>query len=474
MRAWHKDRRVIMDDASEWVKTSLSFEDWFAGLSLLLISTVSFSIYILVLRIMKRQDKDIVGYRFLISAGFCDLLLLFNYGFWPGLTILFKSEIIDPKWRSEQQIYLDWAWFSMVSHYSIVGWSRWQAIRKPHDFRNQKRRVSYFLCSACFLIAAVLVLSTHFQKWYVTFYYDPASYGMLSENFQLYLSGGQSMLFLAFHIVAIVPPCVFYTWSIILLYQRRQAKLLINHSTQNSIERKLLMPCLINVITFIIGQILITVGGEGKWAGYMVMLLFCANSALNPFLLLICSRTLRRQLLECWMKTPKNLNFDTKADTSTIFRNVHAAQSDFCISSQHTQQEKHCFTFYKSKSATPIYSFMGYQIFIIVKSHQNKMSRSQKLYHRKVSIELLVQTFLKISSIGIYGIWWMLLYIFAPTGNMTHLTVFCHCTFVGGSIPSTIYIILKHPTYLKNLKNRVLCESESNQFKIFIRSSGIH
>lgn len=71
-------------------------------------------------------------------------------------------------------------------------------------------------------------------------------------------------------------------------------RLVNQQSLQNSIETRLLMPCLINVVTFIIGQILITVGtGEGKWAGYTVMVLFAANSALNPFLLLICSKTLR-------------------------------------------------------------------------------------------------------------------------------------------------------------------------------------
>uniref|UniRef100_A0A8R1IT93 7TM_GPCR_Srx domain-containing protein n=1 Tax=Caenorhabditis japonica TaxID=281687 RepID=A0A8R1IT93_CAEJA len=236
------------------------------------------SVYGIMMRIMKRQDKEIVGYRFLISAGFSDLLLLANYGIWPGLTILLKSEIIPENWRTWQQLYLDWAWFAMVSHYSVVSWSRWMAIRKPLDFRNQARNTSYSLCALCYVVALVLVLSTHFQPWYVTFYYEPSSYGMLAEDFALYLSGGQSALFLAFHIAAIVPPIVFYGWSIILLYHRRTSMLLVNHqSVQNSIETRLLMPCLINVVTFIIGQVLITVGtGECKWAGYTVMILFAA------------------------------------------------------------------------------------------------------------------------------------------------------------------------------------------------------
>uniref|UniRef100_A0A1I7T1D6 7TM_GPCR_Srx domain-containing protein n=1 Tax=Caenorhabditis tropicalis TaxID=1561998 RepID=A0A1I7T1D6_9PELO len=209
MRAWQIPRKV-MNNADEWRLSPLSAEDFFAGLSLILISVFSLSVYVIMMKIMKRQDKEIVGYRFLISAGFSDLLLLVNYGIWPGLTILTKSEIIPKNWRTWQQLYLDWAWFSMVSHYSVVSWSRWVAIRKPLDFRNQRRKTSYSLCGMCYLVALILVLSTHFQPWYVTFYYEPSSYGMLAENFQLYLSGGQSALFLAFHVAAIVPPIVFY------------------------------------------------------------------------------------------------------------------------------------------------------------------------------------------------------------------------------------------------------------------------
>ncbi|CAO4379876.1 unnamed protein product [Caenorhabditis nigoni] len=331
MRAWQIPRKV-MNNADEWRLSPLSLEDLFAGFSLIFIAIFSISVYGIMMKIMKRQDKEIVGYRFLISAGCSDLLLLVNYGIWPGLTILMKSEIIPKSWRTWQQLYLDWAWFSMVSHYSVVSWSRWMAIRKPLDFRNQRRKTSYSLCALCYLVALILVLCTHFQPWYVTFYYEPSSYGMLAENFPLYLSGGQSALFLAFHIAAIVPPIVFYGWSITLLYNRR-AKMLLGHqqTVQNSIETRLLMPCLINVVTFIIGQVLITVGtGEGKWAGYTVMVLFAANSALNPFLLLICSKTLRKQVLDL-LGVTKIATFD-KLETSTVYRNIHAVNGDFCSS----------------------------------------------------------------------------------------------------------------------------------------------
>ena len=39
--------------------------------------------------------QDIIGFRFLFSASIADMLLLVNYAIWPGIVILFKSEIIQ-------------------------------------------------------------------------------------------------------------------------------------------------------------------------------------------------------------------------------------------------------------------------------------------------------------------------------------------------------------------------------------------
>uniref|UniRef100_A0A1I7WQF2 7TM_GPCR_Srx domain-containing protein n=1 Tax=Heterorhabditis bacteriophora TaxID=37862 RepID=A0A1I7WQF2_HETBA len=142
----------------QWYHRPLDLEDMIAGGSMLTIGTLTISLYAIVMRIMWKQDKDIVGYRFLISTGVTDMLLLINYGIWPGLTILTKSEIITPNMRHWLQIYLDWAWFSMVWHYSVVGWSRWYAIRSPHEFRNQKRWISYLICSCCYILSMIQYL----------------------------------------------------------------------------------------------------------------------------------------------------------------------------------------------------------------------------------------------------------------------------------------------------------------------------
>ena len=71
----------------------------------------------------------------------------------------------------------------MGYHYCLVAWSRFAAIRFAHSFRVQSRRVSYLLCSGCYVLALIQVLCTHFQPWYVVFYYEPSAYGMLAEDF---------------------------------------------------------------------------------------------------------------------------------------------------------------------------------------------------------------------------------------------------------------------------------------------------
>ncbi|GMS78927.1 hypothetical protein PENTCL1PPCAC_1102 [Pristionchus entomophagus] len=286
-----------------WYEAPLDAEDVIAGGTLLLFAAVFVPLYGIVAVIMLRNDKDIVGFRFLFSAAVADVLLLINYGAWPGATILLKSEIIERWMRPWLQMYLDWAWFAMCYHYSLIAWSRFAAIKYPHSFRSQSRRTSYSLCLSCFVFAAIQVLLTHFQSWYVTFYYEPAAYGMLSEDFFKYLTQGQSLMFFSFHLLMVLIPIVFYTYAIALLIQHRRAAKRHDQrtftSSQHHVESRLIIPCVFNSIVFIVGQVVITVGtGEGKWATWTVMLLFSFNSAVNPILYLFFSGVIRKRIME--------------------------------------------------------------------------------------------------------------------------------------------------------------------------------
>src|SRR5689334_721200 len=106
---------VMNDDQplSPWYFEPLTLEDILAAGILIVFGVFFICLYSIVAYVMLKCDKEIVGFRFLFSASIADILLLFNYTIWPGLTILFKSEII-PRWsRHWVQFYLDWVWFSM-------------------------------------------------------------------------------------------------------------------------------------------------------------------------------------------------------------------------------------------------------------------------------------------------------------------------------------------------------------------------
>uniref|UniRef100_A0A0K0E8Q3 7TM_GPCR_Srx domain-containing protein n=1 Tax=Strongyloides stercoralis TaxID=6248 RepID=A0A0K0E8Q3_STRER len=300
-----------------WYLEPLHIDDIFAGSFLLIFGSFFIFFYSLVSYVMFKSDKDVIGFRFLFSASIADILIIFNYSIWPGLTILLKSEIITYNMRHWVQMYLDWVWFSMCYHYMVIAWSRFAAIRFPNTFRIQKRVLSYSICLCCYIFAFIQVLTTHFQPWYVVFYFEPSHYGMLSEDFVKYLTEGQSLFFITFHILMVIIPIFFYTYGIILLLRHKHVSIFEKHKTtikqvknsrsvilntnihHSNIEARLIFPCLFNTIVFIIGQIVITLGtGEGKWATWTVLILFAANSAVNPILLIVFSTTIRQKMIK--------------------------------------------------------------------------------------------------------------------------------------------------------------------------------
>ncbi|KAI6223673.1 hypothetical protein M3Y99_01442300 [Aphelenchoides fujianensis] len=299
-----------------WYSQPLSVDDVLAGGVLLVFGLASLGLYSLVAYIIFKNDQEIVGFRFLFSAAIADMLLLFNYAIWPSMTILFKSEIL-PKWtRHWIQFYLDWVWFAMVQHYLLIAWSRFAAIRWPASFRVQSRRLSYSLCFGVYVSALIQVCLTHWQPFYVLFYFEPSHYGMLCEDFEKYLNDGQSLFFATFHCIFVLLPTLFYVWALLLLLKHRRSGVLFQKTSkaggvktkasQSRTETRLLVPCALNTIIFVIGQVVITIGtGEGKWATWTVLLLFTANSAVNPVLLLCFSTLIREKAMALF--NPKKL-----------------------------------------------------------------------------------------------------------------------------------------------------------------------
>uniref|UniRef100_A0A7E4VQQ5 G_PROTEIN_RECEP_F1_2 domain-containing protein n=1 Tax=Panagrellus redivivus TaxID=6233 RepID=A0A7E4VQQ5_PANRE len=144
------------------------------------------------------------------------------------------------------------------------------------------------------LVQLLLPLHDHSldEPWYVTFYYDPSAYGMSAEDYPKYLTQGQSLFFLITHVITMIIPIGFYIYAIVFLLKHRNGAK--PTSKAMSVEAKLLLPCIFNTVIFIIGQVVITIGtGSGKWATWMVLILFTCNAAFNPFLLILFSGVIR-------------------------------------------------------------------------------------------------------------------------------------------------------------------------------------
>lgn len=118
-----------------------------AGIFLLLFGIVGCALYGLIVCSMWRMVNEIVGFRFLISQALTDILLMIQFGIWPGIVILTQNEIINESWRWNIHIYLDFTWWAMVYHYTVIAWSRLAAVQWPNWFRTLPHGTSIMICA---------------------------------------------------------------------------------------------------------------------------------------------------------------------------------------------------------------------------------------------------------------------------------------------------------------------------------------
>ncbi|GMR58800.1 hypothetical protein PMAYCL1PPCAC_28995, partial [Pristionchus mayeri] len=263
------------DPFVDWYDSPLSLEDWLAGGSMLILCLIFIPLTALVAFIMYKADKEIIGYRYLVSSAFADILCMVQYGGFNGIAILSKNSLVDQNHgRSAMQFYIDWVWFSCCLHYPLVAWSRFAAIKTPIWFCRQERWHSYIFCLLPYLLALILVCSTHWSSFYVRFYFEPAVYGMLADDF--------------------------VKWTIAIIVRDRNANGVQGVSKgQMSVEKRLMFPCILGNIIFVLGQVAITIGtGTGKWATWLICLLFFINSAASSLLLLLFSPQSQASVLQ--------------------------------------------------------------------------------------------------------------------------------------------------------------------------------
>ncbi|KAK0410617.1 hypothetical protein QR680_005235 [Steinernema hermaphroditum] len=317
----------------------LQSDDVIAGGLLFLIGVFGLSLYGVVCTTMARMC-EIVGFRFILSQALCDIFLLLQFAIWPGLVILTKSEITPPEFRWHLHIYLDATWWAMVYHYPILAWSRLAAVQHPNWFRLLSPTKCFLICSAAWVIGVVQSLVEHQFSWFEPLHYDPTTYG-LTADWAVYGKGGTYSYFLFFNVSMMVIPFPFYGYAIFLLFNRHRKQPLLELSKgrtsltpslvivqrQLSIESRLLLPCVINTLIFVFGQVLITLCSkyQGKWIGWLVMVLFTMNSLVNPILYLTFSTVIRRHVFTSCRKRLSSSAIYREYDNSVYHRSSSLA-----------------------------------------------------------------------------------------------------------------------------------------------------
>ncbi|GMT09890.1 hypothetical protein PFISCL1PPCAC_1187, partial [Pristionchus fissidentatus] len=166
-----------------WYLSPLSGRDILAGSLLVVISSIFMIFDAIVIVVLWKSSKEIVGFRYLFSSQVANILCMLQYGVINGIAILSRSRLVTGEGREWLQLHTDFVWFAFCFHLPIVAWSRLHAISSPHSFRKQSQFMSYAICGVCaWLLSLAICLATHWQSFYVLFYYEPAIYGIFAED----------------------------------------------------------------------------------------------------------------------------------------------------------------------------------------------------------------------------------------------------------------------------------------------------
>ncbi|CAI4222970.1 unnamed protein product [Auanema sp. JU1783] len=290
----------------------MSPSDAAAGFFLLFFGIAGIALYFLITTSMIRMASEIVGFRFLISQALTDILLMIQFALWPGIVILTQDELLPISVRWHAHIYLDFTWWAMVYHYTIIAWSRLAAVQWPNWFRTLPYGTCVLICILPWFIGLIQSLVEHQFVWFEPLWFSPQNYGM-EANWYEYETRGTSTYYMSFNVVLMILPFPFYVAALIMLFKRQRQRTLELRSRysrasmssslfaaqrQMSIETRLLVPCIINTILFVVGQIFITqLAKQGKWWNWAVMVVFATNSFVNPLLYLFFSSVIRKGVM---------------------------------------------------------------------------------------------------------------------------------------------------------------------------------
>jgi hypothetical protein len=190
------------------------------------------------------------------------------------------------------------------------------AVQFPNWFRTLKPKKCMAICSIAWIFGLIQSIVEHQFSWFQPLYYDPKMYGLTTDWFA-YNSHGTATYYMIFNVSSMILPFPFYGVALYVLFTRQKRQMIdpmrvrirgnsvastitngISAQRSLSIETRLLIPCIINTVLFVVGQVFITLCSKytGKWISWSVMVIFAANSFVNPVLYLCFSSVIRRHL----------------------------------------------------------------------------------------------------------------------------------------------------------------------------------
>uniref|UniRef100_A0A1I8AUT9 G_PROTEIN_RECEP_F1_2 domain-containing protein n=1 Tax=Steinernema glaseri TaxID=37863 RepID=A0A1I8AUT9_9BILA len=294
----------------------ISPADWFAGLSLLFIGVFGIVLHLIEMSAMTKLTCRYVGFRFILSQSVADVLMLIQFGVWPGVVVFTKNSLIAESMRTPVHIYMDGVWFSVCYMSVVISITRLVCVKYPMQFRQLRHRTCFYISVGAWLLAFGQSVIVHSMSWFVSLHYDEEGYGMTGD-WEKHATQGTQTYYLVTSVVIVATYLVVYSIAAVLIVMQRNMILRLTRpkgtSTTNlvngtrssiirrnqaiAVELRLMIPCAASAVIYIIGQILINGGvGQGKWTGYAVMVIFSLQSLVNPILRIVFSETLRCEI----------------------------------------------------------------------------------------------------------------------------------------------------------------------------------
>ena len=173
----------------------LTNDDLFAGISMILIGLIGILLHIIEFFGIQKLYKQFAGFRLIFGQKIVDILLLYQFGIWPGIVCLTKNTLIPIEYKIYPHIYMDTTWFFMCYMTVLISISRLICVIFPVYFRRFGKTQCYLFFLIAFLVSFCQSVGVHTTDWFVSLYYDPNVYGTTGD-FKKHQNGGTATYYL--------------------------------------------------------------------------------------------------------------------------------------------------------------------------------------------------------------------------------------------------------------------------------------